>query len=180
MLIELEKVSALRKNRMRVAKLVLEDPTNLKALINIVFDVDNQVSLKAAWVLEFVVKENVDFITPFLDVFVSNMKRVHFGGAVRSTAKITQLITEQNNKKQFITSKQKEILIEVAFDWIISNHKVAIKAYSMRILFLLGKTENWVHDELKMIIVKNIINESAAYKARGRTTLKQIEKWKRM
>ena len=42
--------------------------------------------------------------------------------------------------------------------------KAAVKAYTMNALFLLGKNYDWVHQELKLIIQQNIMNESAAYK----------------
>ena len=59
---------------------------------------------------------------------------------------------------------------------MISNHKVATKAYSMNALFLFGKNYDWVHQELKLILQQNISKESAAYKARGKMTLELINK----
>ena len=44
-------------------------------------------------------------------------------------------------------------------------------------LFLLGKEINWIHQELKNIIIKNTNNESSAYKSRGKITLAQIKKF---
>lgn len=174
---ELENTSALRENRLRVSNLILEDVSCIKHLIDIVFDVNDEISVKAAWVLEFVAKKDLTPIFPFLNIFTKNIQKVHFGGAVRSLAKISQLLIEKNNRQAFLTETQKELFIETAFDWMISTHKVAIKAYSMRNLFLLGKETDWVHDELKIIIQDNISKESAAYKSRGRITLDQIEKY---
>jgi len=171
---ELENTSALRENRLRVSNLIIEDVSCIKHLIDIVFDVNDEISVKAAWVLEFVAKKDLTPIFPFLNIFTKNIQKVHFGGAVRSLAKISQLLIEKNNRQAFLTETQKELFIETAFDWMISTHKVAIKAYSMRNL---GKETDWVHDELKIIIQANISKESAAYKSRGRITLDQIEKY---
>ena len=39
---------------------------------------------------------------------------------------------------------------------MISDQKVATKAYTMNALYLLGKNYDWVHQELKLIIQQNI------------------------
>jgi len=174
---ELEKVSALRENRIRVSNLVLDSVNCIEHLVAIAFEVEEKVSIKAAWVLEFIVKKKVSFIFPFLDTFTQHIAKVHFGGAVRSMAKITQLLVEKDSKQDFLTKKQKETMVETSFDWMLSKHKVAIKAYSMRTLFLLGRDHDWVHKELQVIIKNNSHQESSAYKSRGRITLEQIKKY---
>lgn len=170
-------VNALRENRLRVSNIVLKDLSNVKHLVDFVFLTNDKVSVKAAWVLEFVVKKQFDTILPFVDFLSLNLHKIQFGGAVRSMAKIVQLIIQKNDKKTFLTEKQEERFVEIAFDWLISKHKVAIKAYSMEILFLLGKKQLWIHTELKNILTKNMEYHSAAYKARARITLLQINKW---
>ena len=67
---------------------------------------------------------------------------------------------------------------ENAFDLLISKHKVAVKVHAMETLFMFGKEEKWIHDELKLIIPQNISKETHAYKARGKRTLLRIEKFK--
>ena len=67
-------------------------------------------------------------------------------------------------------------MIEVGFDWLIGNQKVAVKVYAMEMLFLLGKNIDWVRQELQLIIELNITKESAAYKARGKKILSLINK----
>ena len=41
----------------------------------------------------------------------------------------------------------------------------------MELLFLFGKNEDWIHQELQLIIQQNIIKETAAYKVRGEKIL---------
>ncbi len=65
-------------------------------------------------------------------------------------------------------------MIEAGFDWLISNQKVAVKAYTMEMLYLFGKNQDWVHNELKLIIQQNIPKESSAYLARGKKILSWI------
>ena len=75
-------------------------------------------------------------------------------------AKICELIAINYNKKLHYLSrvslKTKIMIIEACFDWMISDEKVAIHAYSLQILFILGKENNWIHTELKQILVDNL------------------------
>ncbi len=174
---ELEKVTALRENRKRVSNMVLQDMSLLEPLVSIVFRVEEKVSVKAAWVFEFVVKTDFNLVLPYVELLSHKLAKVHFGDAVRSLAKILQIICIENDKHQFLTPKQRERFIEITFDWMISKHKVAIKVYAMQTLLYLGRYENWVHQELKTLILKEIDSGSPAYKARGRMTLEQLVKW---
>ena len=180
---ELENLgSALRVNRQRVADLVLSDPGLFPVLLEIVFDVHNKTSIKAAWVLEFVCIKNLDWLLPHLDYFIQNIDKVKFDSAVRPISKICNLLAISFNSKKdilfnnFLTKTYIDKIIEAGFDWMISDYKVATKAYTMNCLYIFGKNYDWVHQELKLIIEQNMMQESAAYKSRGKITLALINK----
>ncbi|MDV7188215.1 adenylosuccinate lyase [Lutibacter sp. TH_r2] len=180
---ELENLgTALRINRDRVSNLVLENPNLLPYLIELIFEVNNKLSIKAAWVLELVCEKHIDWLAPYLDLFTSNIGKTYFESAVRPISKICNFLAIAYNSKTTNLIKKKltnthiEAIIETGFDWMISQHKVAVKAYTMNTLYLFGKNSDWVHKELKLIIQQNILNESAAYKARGKMTLALINK----
>lgn len=174
--------NAKRVNRMRVTNIVLDNPELLPFLLEISFDVDDKLSIKAAWTLELVLEQKLDWLTPHLDYFTQHIALVYFDSAVRPISKICNFIAIAYNAKkeslikEFLTNKHIELMIETGFDWMISNHKVATKAYTMNALYLLGKNSDWVHEELKLILQQNIAKESAAYKARGKMTLALINK----
>ena len=173
--------NARRENRLRVANLVLENPILFKYLIELVFEFENKLSIKAAWVLEFVCDKKLDWLLPHLNYFTQNIHKIKFDSAVRPIAKICEFLAKEYTSKQSsiiknkITLKNINSIIETGFDWLIGDQKVAVKAYTMEMLFLFGKNENWVHEELQLIIEKNMLNESAAYKARGKKILSWIK-----
>ncbi|NOR27345.1 MAG: adenylosuccinate lyase [Lutibacter sp.] len=176
--------NAKRENRLRVANLVIENKELFKYLLEIVFEFDNKLSIKAAWVLEFVCAEKLNWLAPHLNYFTENISNVKFDSAVRPMSKICEFLakdyTSKNNSiiKSEINSIHIEKIIETGFDWLIGKQKVAVKAYTMEMLFLFGKKEKWVHKELQLIIQQNMINESAAYQARGKKILSWINKKK--
>ena len=174
-------VDSSRENRLKNAKMVLNDISLLPLLLNVLFKVDDKVSCKAAWVLEFVCIENIEVIIPYLDEFTENISKVYLDSAVRPVAKICELLVkayyskQDNNLKKSLKSVYQERIIETCFDWMITNQKVAVKAFAMSSLYLLGQDNDWVHPELIMILERDFNSESAAFKARTRHILKKIK-----
>lgn len=178
---ELNYVNATRECRTKYANLVLAQPKLIKPLIEILFMVNDKISTRAAWVLEFACKENIYLILPELDYFILNLKRLTLDSAIRPCAKIVEILIELYYKKednaivQSINKNHKEQLIEVCFDWMIQDEKVAVKAYSMSSLYLLGTEFNWIHEELKTILQRDYSHQSAGFKARAKFILKKID-----
>lgn len=177
------KVTSTRENRSRIASVVLNDRRLFKPLLEIAFDADNPISIKAAWVLEFVLNKNLEWLTPHFNFFTNNLGQIYRDSAVRPTSKICEFLAKsytlknENSIKENLSKTHIEKLIEVSFDRLISNHKVAVKVYSMEALFLFGKSTDWVHNELRLIVQQEMPNGSAAYKARGKRTLLNIQKF---
>lgn len=179
---ELDYVNHSREKRKKYATLVINNPELLPQVIDIVFKVDDKRSCRAAWLLEFVARENLDAILPYLDKFTEQMPTVYLDPAVRPIAKICEYLIEayyhknHNHTKEYLKTIHKDRIIELSFDYMITEQKVAVKAYSMRTLFLLGKEYDWVHPELVMILERDFNLGSAAFKARARHLLKKLKK----
>ncbi len=177
----LDYVNHSREKRQEMANLVVNNPELIKPLLDIAFDVDKTISSRACWVLEFTTKFELSFINPYLDYFTENLGKVHLDSSVRPIAKICEYLVlsfyskTKNNIQEVVNERHLERITTACFDWLISDQKVAAKAYSMTCLFLLGKTFDWVHPELRMIIEQNYDTGSAAYKARGRMILKKLK-----
>lgn len=176
----LEYVNHSREKRAEMSVLVIKNPSLVEPLMQIAFDVDNPISSRACWVLEFAAKENLAYIFPYLENFTLNLGKVHLDSSVRPMAKICEFLVQayfskkENRIKLKLTEPHLERITTTCFDWLIGNHKVAAKAYSMTCLLLLGRKYEWVHSELKMVLEQNYSKGSAAYKARARMTLAKL------
>jgi len=170
--------NAARVHRDSLCKFVLANSTLIPHLVNISFEVNNKLSIKATWVLEFVIKDYLGNIFPYLDQITSNMNKLKFDSSKRSIAKICELLIEDYDKngysKKYINSKNKKKIISCCFDWMLGQEKVAVEAYSMNILYLLGKEEKWIHKELKYILLTNMHKKSCGYVSRGKKIIKWI------
>ncbi len=181
---ELNYVNHSREKRLKYANLVIDNPELIQPLLDILFEVDDKISCRAAWVFEFMCSEKLDEIIPHLNYFTENISKVHLEPAMRPVAKICELLAtayygkDDSKVKSHLTQVHKERIIEACFDWMINDIKVAPKAYSMNALFLLGKEFDWVRPELKIILERDFTSQSAAFKARARHILKKLSKSK--
>lgn len=177
----LNDVDSSRENRLAHAHLVLKEPDLIPKLIEILFMVDDKISCKAAWVLEYMCNENLESIIPNLDKFTENIHKVHLDSAVRPVAKICELLVkafyskENNSVKSALKFNHQEKIIETCFDYMINDEKIAPKAFAMHTLYLLGKDFDWIHPELALILERDFANQSAGFKARAKHILKKIK-----
>jgi len=178
---EINKTNHSREKRNHFANLILENPELLPELLDICHRVDDQISCKASWGLEFLCKNNLNAILSHVDPLIAIFPMVYQHPAVRPMAKICEYLTIAYYKEKIPEVKKqlhpihREKITEACFDWLISDQKVASKAYAMTSLYLLGTEFKWVHPELKTILEKNYHHNSAAYKARARMILKKLQ-----
>jgi hypothetical protein len=177
---ELNYVNATRESRAKYANIVLADSELVNPLIEILFMVNDKISTRAAWILEFACKENINLILPHLDYFIANLLKLKLDSAIRPCAKIIEIIIELYYKKhdprilECLNKEHKEQIIAVSFDWMINDKKVAVKAYSMATLYFLGTEFDWIHKELKLILQRDYSHQSAGFKARAKYVLKKL------
>jgi hypothetical protein len=178
---ELDYVNHSRENRKKYANMVLGQPELLPKVLDIFFDVDDKTSCRAGWLLEFVARENLNAILPHIDRITEEMHRVHLDPAVRPIAKICEYLIEAyyhknpNQIKKRLKPIHKERIIALSFDYLITDQKIAPKAYCMNILYLLGQDYDWIHPELIMILERDFHAGSAGFKARARRLLKKLK-----
>lgn len=175
--------NAKKENRQKVATTIVENSNLFKHIVTLTFSVEDEISIKAAWILEWIcTHHNLNFMLPHLDEFTSKISSVKFDSALRPCAKICEHIalaynSKNNNEfKTNLSSKHIEAIVSTGFDWLITDQKIAVKAYTMQTLYVFGIKEKWIHPELKHLIITKIIHQSKGTKARGKHILELIEK----
>ncbi|WP_458625926.1 adenylosuccinate lyase [Winogradskyella sp. PC D3.3] len=179
---ELNYVTHSREKRLKYANLLIDNPQLITPLLDILFNVDDKISCRAAWVFEFMCGKNLNAIIPHLNTFTKQITRVHLDSAVRPVAKVCEYLTKahysqtNNPIKTALSETHKEHIIEACFDWMITDEKIAPKAYSMNSLYLLGTEYDWIHPELAIILERDYELQSSGFKARAKHILKKIRK----
>ena len=175
--------SATIVNRTKVADYIIKNDELLPSLINVLFETDYKLHHKAGWILEFILEDSLEWLIPYLDFFTNNLSTLKNQSAIRPASKICKYISIAYNKdkpivKANLTKTHIENMIEAGFDWLIEDNKIAPQVYSMTFLYLFGKQNisnlDWVHEELKKILIQDIPNGSSGYKAQGKHILNLI------
>ncbi|MNX84224.1 hypothetical protein D3C86_1160160 [compost metagenome] len=166
---KLEKSTAHRPSRESLSNEVCENPDLLQYLMGVFFNIKDRSHHKACWVSELVFEKNIDWLSSY-----------SHDGALRSVSKICLFSASRHLKKLksgevFLTDNQLELMIESCFDWLITDQKVATKAYAMRALYYFGKVKDWVYPELKVILQQDYPNHSAAYKLASKEILTKLK-----
>ena len=159
----------------------IENPSWMSILMKNMANIEDENSNFHARVFELVCKKDLELVIPYIDDFCNLLTKVKMHGVVRSCAKLCELMMIEyfvKNNLLFhssIQDKHLEIIIEAGFNWMITDQKIAVQAYTMQTLYLLGTKYDWIHIELALILEKNIPTGSTGYKNRGRKVLKAIE-----
>ena len=168
------------------AQQIIQNPELFRYLLYETFNVENKLSVKCAWILEWICTHyGFSLLLPHLEYFTKHLHKLKEDGALRTCAKVCEYLGVAYNAKTSneiqttLTNHQIDSIIEVGFDWLISPQKVAVKAYTMRSLYEFGLHRDWVHPELAHIIRTDVIHQSKGIKARGKLILNLISKNKK-
>jgi hypothetical protein len=168
------------QKRAYLAALVIDNPDHLRHLFKKAFEVNDPLSSRACWVLEYTAKERLEYLLPYLDDFVPKLALFHLDSSIRPMAKICENLTESyfsktvNETQNAVTEMHLELITVACFDWLIVPQKVAVQVYAMSTLWWTGQKFNWIHPELKLILERGSPLGSAAYKARARYILSKL------
>jgi len=173
----IENSTSHRPIRDYISECIFNDPSLLSELMQMALDVNNKNHYKACWILELVLEKHIEWLKPYCTEFCAILPFYLHDGALRSVSKICLFaaIEHLKSNEQFLDKNQVTVICECSFDWLITNQKVAAKAYAMRTLFELGKLQSWIYPELRIVLEQGYPNHSAAYKAASKDVLRRMK-----
>lgn len=175
---------AYRESRLSAATWVLEHPQYFPELLRYTMEPHKRLSVQASWALEFVYMKRPEELWAEMDYFFDNLEKPVNDSIVRPISHICEMLCISYYKKRdpalaaCFTQAHREKLVDVAFDWLITDQKVACEVRAMTCLYYLGTEFDWIHQELEAILLRKIPTGSGGYKSRGRKTLEQIRKFR--
>ena len=173
-------VNATRVERLRMAGEVRQHPEWFGPLLEIALGEGVPAGNRAAWVVEFVCKQDLSILFPHLEAFTRGLSTLQLESSIRPMAKCCEMLAEARDAGGEgcppLARDQCERMAAACFDWLIGPQAVAPQAYSMRTLYLLGRGEPWIHEELRAVLHRGYPKGSPGYQARARQILKLLEK----
>lgn len=170
---QIEKGTAHRKTRDEHTAFVLSHPEYLEDLATIACNPKDKNHYKALWIIELISIQMPEILLPIIDPFCGALPNYKIEKAIRPSAKICYQLTKSS--KVTLTKTQEEQIIETCLDWLINNVKVAPAAFAMRALFLLGKKYDWINDELRLLLSRDLDNVTPGYRFAVKDILKRLQ-----
>jgi len=135
---------------------------------------DNQVSFRAAWLLEHICIQQPALLSSIYNVLINRLSEQNHWGTIRSYTKIVMLATDVKTAIPH-TSYQEEVLIEQCFNWLINPRcPVAVIVNCFDILYNLRKRNPWIEEELKAQIQHLLKKPTPALASRAKRIMKRI------
>jgi 8-oxo-dGTP diphosphatase len=153
-----------------VAASAIENPAIFIKLYEYSFSSDKHLSFRASWTLSKVCDRYPDIIYPYLSQIVDSLDKIVYESTLRSFLRILSLSDPEK-----INPRQQGILADFCFNQLKSGFSaIAVKAYSMEILYNLVLIYPELGNELSTSILILMEDGSAGITARGRTILKKL------
>jgi hypothetical protein len=167
--VELEKDHT-RSQALKIANYACLSSKNFKDLMVCFWDADNRIAQKAAWCVSWSAKSKKGFSETYISDFINQVIIPNNKVAiVRNSLRILELL---NIPEDFHGE-----LMNACFSFVENPlTAIAIKAFSLTILFNLSKTYPEIQDELICIIEENWDHETPAFKSRGQKIISNINK----
>lgn len=138
-------------------------------LMTCFFDDDWRLNQCAAYTLNFVVDNHPFLFKPYLEKAIHNLKSPKHDAVKRNTLRILQ--------DYEIPEDLQGTVVDLAFDFLASpKEPIAIRVFSMSVIFNVAKQEPDLLHELKILIEEGMPTASAGYKSRGKKILAYINK----
>ncbi len=161
--------------------LQLEDePLLAQVLYQKVLIEDKEGKFNASWTFDHLMRKQLVFLIPFIDVFVNALSELKSESCIRPIAHVCEMLCEAYFKKknpefvQNMTNDHLEKIMTVCFDWLISPMNVAPKVFAMTSLYYLGLKFDWVHPELKLVLEESYASGTTGYQSRAKKTLDKL------
>ena len=169
---QLIKSNASTNSRNYLFELVTKNNELLPYLINFGFDISQKEHHKGIWIMERIAEKKAHILYPFLDIICNQCKNITNKSATRGLSRTFLFISTHLE----LNENQEEKIIEKCLDWLISEERVACKAYAIRALFYFSKKQTWLKEELTTILESDYNKHTAAYKAVAREILMKLKK----
>ena len=173
-------VNATRTARLQMAREVGQHPQWFGPLLEIALDDSARTGCRAAWVVEYVCRQELAVLFPHLEAFTRGLSNLRHESSIRPMAKCCEMLAEAwakpSAERPPLSASQRERMAAACFDWLIGPFPVAPQAYSIQTLWLLGMEEPWIHEELRAVLQQGYPGGSPGYQARARRILKLLEK----
>ncbi len=158
-----------RNNTDYITRFIRNSPAKFKQIIDIIYNAEPPLPQRAAWLLATVNALHPELLTPYLAKFINTIKEFEVDAVRRNMMVVlaSQTIPEDLQAK----------LIDTCFELIdLPHEKVVVKVHAMQTIANIAKIHPELTGELNLVIEEQLPHSSAAFKARARMIMKELNK----
>lgn len=146
---------------------IFEFPDSFPALIEVLTQGSERQSIMASWVLTHVVDRDKTLVTPFVSDIVQLLSVTKADGVKRCCLRVLETVE--------IKEESKGKLIDLCFGFLLSSSApIAVKAFSMTVIFNCAQDEPEILKELQLVIEEKMLFESSGFNSRAKKIIKKI------
>jgi len=149
-----------------VAEEINGDEEKFAELMLLFFSKDSRTCQRAAWIVSHCADRNPWLLTPYVEKLVKNLYTEVGNATKRNTVRVLQLVD--------IPEELRGETIEICFRYLTSNEAVAIKVFSMTVLYNLSLRVPEITTELKVVLEDLLPYGTAGFKSRAKKILAKI------
>lgn len=150
-----------------IAKTVNGDKELFAELMTLFFSKDIRTCQRSSWVVAHCVDRNPSLAKPYLSKIVKNLYNDVSDATKRNSVRILQFAE--------IPKKLWGETIEICFRYLMGNEAIAIKVFSMTVLYNLSLKIPEISIELKVVIEDQLPYGSAGFQNRGKKILAKLQ-----
>lgn len=157
-----------KEQALRIAEYAIFSTERFKDLMDCFLSKNIRLAQRAAWSVSWAAQKNPKIVQPHIGSLVNQLTRTDIHDAViRNSLRVLEDLEIEEDCHGEVMS--------ACFDFIQKlNTPIAIKAFSLNILYKLSKSYPEIKNELRTIIVQNMDYETPAFKSRARKILAKI------
>jgi hypothetical protein len=152
------------------ANMVYDEPSLLKSLIEVSWLDKDPLSQRASRVVSICCCRFPELFHAYCSEIILKLETLHSEAVVRNYLKILAEIPVKLKKRD------KSTLLNLCFDYLSGSFSVAVKVYSMQVLYNLSLENPEIGIELSHVIESNLSTSSPGYRSRGTKILKKLER----
>ena len=153
----------------KISKYIGSDQEKFDELVGFFLSGPYRLTQRAAWVLSKCCDKHPELLQPHLEKVIMNMRNPVHDAVKRNVLRVLQ----HHEIPDHLVGE----IVDICFDFLTSNSEpIAIKVFSMTVLYNVCKTEPDLLKELKIVIEDQMPYGSAGFKSRGKKILKALNK----
>jgi hypothetical protein len=158
-----------RRNTDVITQYIGDDTEKFRQLMDLLFHGEPPLPQRAAWVVSTIADKNPELCLPYLEPIVLHLEKFKHTGIHRCLLRFIAEISVPESLQGY--------LFDICYQWLIlRDTPIAVKVYSMQILFNISETEPDLKQELRLLFEELTEHESPGIKSRSRYLIEKLTK----